>query len=131
MTKEIRYFEEIPGAPKAVGPYSPAVSAGGFLFLSGQVGIDPTTGALVSGGLEAQVNQVLVNLKAVLAASNLTFANVVKSTIFLADIKDFQAVNVAYGAALGGHKPARSTFAVAALPLGAVVEIEMIAALRE
>ena len=129
MTKDIRYFEDIPGAPKAVGPYSPAVSAGGFLFLSGQVGIDPTTGALVSGGLEAQADQALTNLKAVLAASNLTFANVVKSTIFLTDIKDFQSVNAVYGAALGSHKPARSTFAVAGLPLGAVVEIEMIAAI--
>lgn len=127
MTKSIALYESLPGAPKAVGPYSPAVRAGGMAFLSGQVGLDPETMQLVGPGIEEQTKQVLKNLGAVLSGLGLSFKDVAKATIFLTDLKNFQAVNAIYGEALGGHKPARSTFQVSALPLGAIVEIEMIA----
>lgn len=116
------------GAPGAIGPYSQAVAAGPYLFTSGQIGLDPLTGQLVEGGLEAQARQVMANLAAVLAAGGLTFADVVKTTIFLVDMNDFAAVNAVYGESFdGGPTPARSTVAVAALPRGARVEIEAIA----
>lgn len=127
MTKSIQCHENIANAPKAVGPYSPAVVAGGMAFLSGQVGLDPTTGQLVGSGIEEQTAQALRNLKAVLVSLGLTFSDVVKTTIFLTDLGHFQTVNKIYGETLAGHKPARSTFQVSALPLGAIVEIEMIA----
>jgi len=130
MKKKMTSFAEIAGAPKAVGPYSPVVTCDGFAFLSGQVAIDPATSSLVSGGVEAQAHQVLKNLAAVLKGVGLTFHDVVKTTIFLTDLKDFQTVNAIYGEAMESHRPARSTFQVAGLPLGAVIEIEMIAALR-
>jgi len=116
-----------PGAPPVVGPYSPAVRAGDWILLAGQVGIDPATGALVPGGAAAQADQVLANVTAVLGDCGATWADVAKVTIFLAGSMDhFAAVNERYAAALGEHRPARSTVAVAALPLAAAVEIEAI-----
>jgi 2-iminobutanoate/2-iminopropanoate deaminase len=125
----LTFHTDVPHAPKAVGPYSPAVSAHGFLYLSGQVGLDPSCGVLVEGGIESQTTQALKNLAAVLTHAGLSFERVVKTTIFLTSMADFQVVNTVYAAALGNHRPARSTYAVAGLPLGALVEIEMIAAL--
>lgn len=118
-----------PAAPPAVGPYSQAVQVGHLLFCSGQIPVDPETKALVPGDIHAQVEQVLKNITAVLAGANLTLANVVKSTVFLVDLKDFPVMNGLYAHAFGDHKPARSTIQVAALPLGARVEIEVIAEL--
>jgi 2-iminobutanoate/2-iminopropanoate deaminase len=118
-------------APEAIGPYSQAVAAGGYVFTSGQIGLDPASGQLVDGEVEAQTRQVMANLAAVLAAAGLTFADVVKTTIFLIDMADFSAVNGVYGESFeDGPKPARSTVAVAALPRGARVEIEAIALRR-
>jgi 2-iminobutanoate/2-iminopropanoate deaminase len=118
-------------APEAIGPYSQAIAAGGYVFTSGQIGLDPTNGQLVEGGIEAQTRQVMANLAAVLAAAGLTFADVVKTTIFLIDMNDFAAVNAVYGESFeDGPKPARSTVAVAALPRAARVEIEAIALRR-
>jgi 2-iminobutanoate/2-iminopropanoate deaminase len=115
------------GAPGAVGPYSQAIAAGDLVFCAGQVGLDPTTGELVDGGVEAQAERCLKNLEAVLDAAGLTFADVAKTTVFLAEIGDFGAVNAVYGRYMPEPPPARSTFAVAALPRGARVEIEAIA----
>jgi 2-iminobutanoate/2-iminopropanoate deaminase len=118
-------------APRAVGPYSQAIVAGGFVFTAGQVAIDPTTGKLVDGDVSLQAQQVLRNLAAVLAAAGASFAAVVKTTVFLIDMQDFPALNAAYAEAFTGLvPPARSTVAVAALPLGARVEIEMVARLE-
>jgi 2-iminobutanoate/2-iminopropanoate deaminase len=118
-------------APAAIGPYSQAVAAGPYLFTSGQIGLDPASGQLVGGGVEAQTRQVIANVAAVLAAAGLAFADVVKTTIFLIDMDDFAAVNAIYGEAFGdAPPPARSTVAVAALPRGARVEIEAIALSR-
>ncbi|MGA2395440.1 MAG: RidA family protein [Candidatus Lustribacter sp.] len=114
-------------APAPVGPYSQAIRSGGFIFCSGQVGLDPATGKLVDGGVAEQTRRVLDNLAAVLAGAGLTLAAIVKTTIFLVDINDFAAVNAVYGERLGSPPPARSTVAVAALPLGARVEIEAVA----
>ena len=114
-------------APKALGPYSQAVQTGHLVFTSGQVGIDPAAGKLVEGDIQVQTRQVMENLKAVLAAAGSDFSKVVKSTVFLADIKDFTAFNEVYGRYFQSQPPARSTFQVAALPLGAKVEIEMVA----
>lgn len=124
---EIKFYSEIANAPKPVGPYSAVVEAGGMVFLSGQVGIDPATGSLVTGGVDSQAEQVLRNLKAVLDGVGSGFDRVIKSTIFLTDLANFQIVNGIYGKALGEQRPARSTIQVAGLPLGALVEIEMIA----
>ena len=116
-----------PNAPPVAGPYSPAVRAGDLILLAGQVGVDPATGALVPGGAAAEVDQVLANLAAVLGDCGATWSDVAKVTIFLAGSMDhFAAVNERYAAAVGEHRPARSTVAVAALPLGAAVEIEAI-----
>lgn len=123
----VTYFEAIPGAPTAAGPYSLATRVGNTFYLSGQVGLNPETGKLVGPGIEEQTQQVLTNLSVVLAGCGLSFANVAKTTIFLTDIGNFQTVNRLYGERLGGRKPARSTVQVSALPLGAIVEIEMIA----
>jgi 2-iminobutanoate/2-iminopropanoate deaminase len=125
--RDIVCYQEIPNAPKAVGPYSPAVRAGGFVYLSGQVALDPTTGEMVGSDITSQTRQVLANLKAVLSAVGLSFSDVVKSTIFLTNLGDFQTVNALYGEALGEHRPARSTIQVSKLPRDAIVEIEMIA----
>ena len=115
-------------APAAIGPYSQAVDSDGLVFLSGQVPVDPATGILAEGGIEKQTARVMENLKAVLAAADLTFDNVVKSTIYLVDLGDFSAVNDIYGNFFENAPPARATVQVAALPLGASVEIDMIAA---
>lgn len=124
-----KYINDAPDAPKAIGPYSQAVSIGNLFFLSGQIPLDPKTAQMVEGGIEVQTARVLNNLKAVLAHSKLEFGNVVKSTIFLTDLANFQVVNGIYEKALGSAIPARSTVQVAALPRGALVEIEMIAAM--
>ena len=113
-------------APAAVGPYSQAKISGGFLFASGQVDINPAIGAIVDGGLEAQTEQVMANIAAVLEASGSSFDQVIKTTCFLADIADFKAFNEIY-AKYFTSKPARSCVAVKDLPLGALVEVEIIA----
>jgi len=113
-------------APAAIGPYSQAIVADGTVYCSGQIGLDPATGELADG-LEAQAERALRNLSAVLDAAGLTFADVVKTTIFLTDMADFAAVNAIYASAMPEPPPARSTVAVAALPKGALVEIEAIA----
>jgi 2-iminobutanoate/2-iminopropanoate deaminase len=113
-----------PSAPPVAGPYSPAVRAGDWLVLAGQVGIDPATGKLAPGGTEAEARQVLANVTAVLGDCGAGWADVAKVTIFLVDMTEFPAVNAVYEAAIGAHRPARSTVAVAALPAGARVEIE-------
>ena len=117
-------------APAAIGPYSQAVQVGDFLYTSGQVGLDPATGALVEGGIETQTTRVLENLKAVLEAAGTDFAHVVKTTVFLKNMGDFAAMNAIYGtyfAPEGVVAPARSTVEVARLPKDALVEIEAIA----
>lgn len=116
-------------APAAIGPYSQAIKAGDLLFCSGQVPIDPKTGELVQGDIAFQTERVLDNLGAVLTAGGASFANVVKTTIFLVDLGDFQAVNATYAKRFSGAPPARSTVQVSALPKGARVEIEAIAKL--
>ncbi|HEY7573987.1 MAG TPA: RidA family protein [Thermoanaerobaculia bacterium] len=118
-------------APKAIGPYSQAVAAGGFLFASGQVNLDPATGALAGGDIGAAVHRCLDNITAVLAAGGLSLSDVVKTTVFLRRMEDFTAMNEVYAARFGDHRPARSTVAVADLPRNAPVEIEVIAKLRE
>jgi 2-iminobutanoate/2-iminopropanoate deaminase len=114
------------GAPAALGPYSQAIRSGDTVFCSGQLGLDPTTGELADG-VAAQAERALKNLAAVLDAAGLTFDDVVKTTIFLADIGDFAAVNEVYGGQMPDPPPARSTIGVGALPKGARVEIEMVA----
>jgi len=116
-------------APKAGGPYSQAISTGNLLFTAGQVAIDPATGKLVEGGIQEQTRQVLENLKAILTAARTDFSKVVKSTVFLQDIKNFAEFNQVYAEYFPSEPPARSTFQVGALPLGAMVEIEIIALL--
>lgn len=115
-------------APAAIGPYSQAVAMHGFVFLSGQLGIDPITGTLVSGGIKEETEQALKNVQAVLESAGLSLAHVVKTTVFLADIADFAAMNEVYARYFSNSYPARSAFQVAALPKGARVEIEAIAA---
>ncbi len=116
-------------AAQAIGPYSQAIKAGGFIFTSGQIALKPD-GEFVAGGVEAQARQVLQNLAAILKEAGATLQDAVKTTIFLADMGDFAAVNEIYAAAFGEHKPARSTVQVAKLPKGALVEIEVIALAR-
>jgi 2-iminobutanoate/2-iminopropanoate deaminase len=113
-----------PNAPPVAGPYSAAVRAGDWLVLAGQVPLDPATGTLVDGDASAQCRQVLKNINAVLGDCGVAFADVAKTTVFVTDLADFAAVNAIYAEAFGDHKPARSTVQVAALPLGAKVEIE-------
>lgn len=128
MTTRVRVYSDV--APAPIGPYNQAIKAGGFLFCSGQVAIDPAAGKLIDGDAAAQARQAMKNLGAVLAAASASFDDVVKTTIFLVDMSDFAAVNAAYGEHFGGTPPARSTVAVAALPLGARVEIEAVALVR-
>ena len=118
-------------APAPVGPYSQGIDAGGLVFCSGQVGLDPATGELVPGGVAEQAQRALANLGAVLEAAGLGYGDVVKATVFLTDIDDFTTVNEVYGRVFTDPAPARSTFAVAALPKGASVEIELIAVRHE
>ena len=114
-------------APSAVGPYSQGIATDGLVFCSGQIGLEPATGELVTGGVEAQCERAIRNLEAVLDAAGANLADVVKTTIFLVDIDDFATVNATYGRFFPDPPPARSTFAVAALPKGARIEIEAIA----
>jgi 2-iminobutanoate/2-iminopropanoate deaminase len=114
-------------APAAIGPYSQAIAAAGFVFTAGQLGIDPQTGELVDGGVAAQADRALENLAVVLGAAGTSLARVVKTTIFLADMQDFAAVNEVYAKRFPDAPPARSTVAVAALPKGGRVEIECVA----
>lgn len=116
-------------APGAIGPYSQAIVANGFIYTAGQIALDPATGQVVEGGITEQTTRVLANLKAVLEAAGSGFSQVVKTTVFLLDMADFAAMNEVYGKAFGDHKPARSTVAVSGLPRGVRVEIEVIATL--
>jgi 2-iminobutanoate/2-iminopropanoate deaminase len=119
-----------PDAPAAIGPYSQAIRSGDLVFTSGQIPLDPTTGQFVPGGIAEQTERVLANLSAVLAASGLSFAHVVKTTVFLKDMRDFAAMNEVYArifSAEGAIPPARSTVQAAALPKDALVEIDCIA----
>jgi len=116
-------------APAPIGPYNQAIRAGGLLFCSGQIPLDPETGEIVPGGIEAQTRRVMQNIEAVLRAAGASFAQVVKTTIFLIDMNDFGTVNAIYGEYFTATPPARSTVAVAALPRGSRVEIEVIASL--
>ncbi len=117
-------------APAAIGPYSQSVEVDGWLYTSGQVGIDPSVGQLVEGGFEAQAKQVMANLEAVLTSAGATFQDVVKATIYVTDLANFSVLNELYGQAMGDHRPARSTVQVAGLPIGAEVEIDLVVRLR-
>jgi 2-iminobutanoate/2-iminopropanoate deaminase len=119
-----------PHVPSAVGPYSQAVKQGGLLFCSGQIPINPASGKIEATEVEGQARQVLANIASLLASQGLAMTDVIKATVFLQQMADFPKVNPLYEAAFGGHKPARSTVAVAGLPLGALIEIEVIAALK-
>lgn len=125
--KKIIYTDK---APKAIGPYSQAIRAGTLVYTAGQVGLDPTSGELVESGIEAQTRQVLTNLKNVLEASDSGLNFVVKTTVFLKDMNDFAKMNAIYAGFFSENPPARSTIAVAGLPKGALVEIEVVAVLR-
>ncbi len=114
-------------APGAVGPYSQAILTGNLVFTSGQIAIDPGSGKLIEGGIQEQARQVMANLSAVLKAAGTDLNRAVKATVFLSDINDFAEFNEVYGEYFTSNPPARSAFQVAALPLGAMVEIEMIA----
>lgn len=116
-------------APKAIGPYSQGIAASGFLFLSGQVPLDPGTGQLVQGTVQEEVTRVLENLKAVLEASGSGLHRVVRTTVYLTNLEEFTAMNEVYARYFGEHRPARSTVQVSALPRGARVEIDAIASL--
>ncbi|MCB8943581.1 MAG: RidA family protein [Ardenticatenaceae bacterium] len=124
MAKEIIHSDN---APAAVGPYSQAVKIGDLVYSAGQVALDPVTMKLVEGGVEAQTHQVLRNLQAVLAAAGSSLAQVIKTTVFLADMADYKTVNGVYAQYFTENPPARSAVQVAALPLGALVEIEVVA----
>lgn len=115
-----------PNVPAAVGPYSQAVRSGGYLFCSGQIPINPASGKIEATDIEDQARQVMANIQTLLTAQNLDISRVVKAAVFLRDMADFPKVNPIYELAFQGHKPARSTVAVAGLPLGALIEIEVI-----
>ncbi len=117
-------------APAAIGPYSQAIIANGMLFTAGQIALDPTTGQLVAGGVNEQTERVMSNLDAVLAAAGSTWADVVKTTVYLQDLSHFPIVNELYGKRLGDARPARSTVQVSGLPRGALVEIDAIAVVK-
>jgi 2-iminobutanoate/2-iminopropanoate deaminase len=120
-------FHHTDDAPPALGPYSQAVEVDGWLYLSGQVALDPQTGELIAGDFEAETRQVLKNLAAVLAAAGCTFADVVRTTIYLIDFGKFPQINALYGEAMGDHRPARTTIEISKLPKGAQVEIDLVA----
>jgi 2-iminobutanoate/2-iminopropanoate deaminase len=121
---EIHHSEQ---APAAIGPYSQAVSQDGWVFTAGQVGLDPSTGELVPGGIEAETRRALKNLGHVLEAGGCSVPDILKATIYLADMGDFATVNELYAEFLGDHRPARSTVEVAGLPKGARIEIDLVA----
>ncbi|MGE4589575.1 MAG: RidA family protein [Acidaminococcaceae bacterium] len=114
-------------APQAIGPYSQAIEAAGFLFASGQIPIVPATGEIIAGGINEQTKQVLANIKAILDEKSLSFEDVVKTTVFLADMNDFGAVNAIYGESFSVNPPARSCVQVARLPKDVKIEIEIVA----
>jgi 2-iminobutanoate/2-iminopropanoate deaminase len=115
------------GAPAAIGPYSQAISIDGFVFCAGQAALDPSTGALVEGGIEPETERVMANLTAVLQAARCSWADVVKATVFLVDMTEFPLVNAIYARFVSDPPPARTTVAVAALPKGARIEVDVIA----
>lgn len=117
-------------APAAIGPYSQGVIANGFLYTAGQIALDPATGKMIDGGIVEQTQRVLDNLTAILENAGASWSDVVKTTVYLADLGDFPTVNEIYGKALGDARPARSTVQVAALPRGAMVEIDAIVAVK-
>lgn len=114
-------------APNAIGPYEQAIKANGFVYTAGQIGLEPATGELVAGGIEEQARRVLDNVTAVLEAAGSSWGQVVKTTIYLNDMADFAAVNAIYEGYLGSARPARTTVAVAGLPKGALVEVDVVA----
>ena len=118
-------------APAAVGPYSQAVRVGSFIYTAGQIALIPETGQLIEGGIEAQARQVMQNLAAVLEASGSSLASVVKTTIYVTNLAEFATINQVYGSFFSSDPPARSTVQVAALPLGANVEIEVVALVNQ
>ena len=126
MTESRRVIQS-PSAPAPVAAYSQAIASGDLLFCSGQIAIDPQTGQMVQGGIEAETERVLENLKAVLAAAGASLADVVKTTVYLADFSEFQAMNAVYVRAFPTDPPARATVGVSALPRGAKIELEAIA----
>ncbi|HMU91976.1 MAG TPA: RidA family protein [Anaerolineales bacterium] len=123
MKKKVIQTEK---APKAIGPYSQAIRTDAFIFTAGQIGIDPTTGELISGAVEEQTRQALSNLRNVIEAAGSNMDNVVKTTVFLKDMADFPKMNAIYAEFFGENPPARSTIAVAALPKGGLVEVEAV-----
>ena len=120
-------FHHSTDAPPAIGPYSQAVSVDGWLFTSGQIALNPATGEMVEGGFEAQARRVLDNLRAVLASAGCGFEHVVRAGVYVVDLADFPTLNALYAEVMGAHRPARSTVQVAALPKGALVEIDLVA----
>jgi 2-iminobutanoate/2-iminopropanoate deaminase len=126
MASDFRSFHT-DKAPAAIGPYSQAVAVDGWLFTSGQVALDPRSGELVGGGFAAQARQVFANLGAVLASGGCGWSDVVKATVYVTDLANFPELNTLYAEAMGTHRPARSTVQAAALPKGALVEIDLVA----
>jgi len=122
----MKLINDAPGAPAAIGPYSQAVRSGSLLFCSGQIPINPASGKIEATTVEAQTEQVFMNIRALLASQGADLSRVVKSTVFLQHMSDFPKIHPLYEAAFAGHKPARSTVQVAGLPLGALIEIEVV-----
>ncbi|MFB6263729.1 MAG: RidA family protein [Bradymonadaceae bacterium] len=128
MSAEKKFIVETEEAPRAIGPYSQAVGYNGMLFLSGQIGLEPDSGDLVEGGLEAEIEQVMENLESVLRAAGVNFSHVIRTTIYLDDMGDFETVNEIYGSYFDANPPARATVEVSELPRGASVEVDLVAA---
>jgi 2-iminobutanoate/2-iminopropanoate deaminase len=120
-------YVDTASAPKAIGPYSQAIRANGFVYTSGQTPLDPGTGEMVEGAFEDQVHRVFKNLEAVLTAAGSSFGKVVKATVYVTDLANFQKLNAIYAGYFGDHKPARTTIQASALPKGAQVEIDLVA----
>jgi 2-iminobutanoate/2-iminopropanoate deaminase len=120
----------VANAPKAIGPYAQGIVANGLLFTAGQIALDPATMTLVAGDIAAQTQRIFDNLEAILAGAGVTLADVVKTTVFLTHMGDFARMNEVYAARFGSHRPARSTVQVSALPAGAAVEIDLVAAVK-
>ena len=120
-------YVDTANAPKAIGPYSQAIRANGFVYTSGQTPLDPATGEMVEGAFEDQVHRVFRNLEAVLTAAGSSFAKVVKATVYVTDLGNFQKLNTIYASYFGDHKPARTTIQASGLPKGAQVEIDLVA----
>ena len=127
MWQRVREAISTPGAPAAIGPYSQAIKAGNLLFLSGQIPLDPATGQLVTGGIEAQTRQVFANIGAILQAAGASFDQVVSATVYVADMNDFAKVNEIYATYFASPAPARATVQVARLPKDSLVEIQVVA----